>query len=256
MSRTPFVATNWKMNHTRAMARAWCATFRELHAAHPWPAEVEVGVAPPFTTLEALHDALGKLPVLLGAQNVHHEAKGAFTGEIAPDMLVEAGCAFVILGHSERRHLFGEPDERIARKVAAVHQAGMTPLLCVGETEHQRDEGRMESVVEGQLRKGLEHFRPRTAQDLVLAYEPVWAIGTGRTASPAQAQEAQRFLRDTLAALVGAPLAQGVRILYGGSVTPANAATLAEQPDVDGFLVGGAGLDAGGFHKIVLAAAP
>ncbi len=255
MARTPFVAGNWKMNHTRALARAWCATFRELYAAHPWPAEVEVGVAPPFTTLEALHDALGKLPVLLGAQNAHHEPKGAFTGEIAPDMLVEAGCAFVILGHSERRHLFGEPDERIARKVAAVRRAGMTPVLCVGETEPERDEGRMQAVVESQLRKGLEHFRPATGDQLVLAYEPVWAIGTGRTATPEQAQDAQRFLRDALAGLCGAPVAHGVRILYGGSVTPANAATLIAQPDVDGFLVGGASLDAGGFHKLVLAAA-
>jgi triosephosphate isomerase (TIM) len=255
VSRSPFVVANWKMNHARAIARAWCSTLAELHAAHPWPAEVECGVAPPFTSLDAVKESLGKLPVLLGAQNVHQETNGAFTGEVSAEMLADAGCRFVIVGHSERRHIFGESDERIAAKVAAAHRAGLLPVLCVGETEHQRDEGRTESVIEHQLRKGLERFSPASGLELVLAYEPVWAIGTGKVAQPAQAQEAQEFLRNTLSGLAGAAIGRDVRILYGGSVTPANAAGLAALPDIDGFLVGGASLDASGYHRIVLAAA-
>lgn len=255
MDRQPFVVANWKMNHTRALARAWCATFIEARRAHPWPEEIEVGVAPPFTTLEAVREHLPRMPVRLGAQNAHWEPAGAFTGEVSPGMLLEAGCRFVILGHSERRHVFGETDERIARKVAAAREAGLTPLLCVGETDSERESGRTETVIESQLRRALSKLSPGGLGDLVLAYEPVWAIGTGKVAHPQQAQEAQRFLRDAVAGLAGAAAAGGARILYGGSVSPANALALAREPDVDGFLVGGASLDAGAFHKIVLAAA-
>lgn len=255
MTRRPFVVANWKMNHARALARAWCATFQEAHEAHPWPEEVEVGVAPPFTSLDAVAEGLAGLPVRLGAQNVHQEPKGAFTGEIAAGMLGEAGCSFVIVGHSERRHGMGETDERIAQKVHAARDSGLTPVLCVGETEHQRDEGRTELVIEAQLRKGTSLWKPGPQDELVLAYEPVWAIGTGKVATPSQAQEAQGFLRSVLAAIAGPDAASRVRILYGGSVTPSNALELAALPDVDGFLVGGASLEALSFHKIVLAAA-
>ncbi len=254
MDRRPFVVANWKMNHTRALARAWCANFIETRRAHAWPEEVEVGIAPPFTSLEPVREKLASMGALLGGQNAHWEPAGAFTGEVSPEMLAEAGCRFVILGHSERRHVFGETDERIGRKVAAAREAGLVPLLCVGETESERESDRTAPVIEGQLRRGLARWSPKSAPELVIAYEPVWAIGTGKVAQPAQAQEAQRFLRDALAGLAGATTAGEVRILYGGSVTPANALELARQPDVDGFLVGGASLDANAFHKIILAA--
>jgi triosephosphate isomerase len=242
------------MNHTRALARAWCAALLEARAASPWPDEIEAGVAPAFTSLDAVREGLRGTGLLLGAQNAHWEQQGAFTGEIAPGMVVEAGCSFVIVGHSERRQHFGETDERVARKVHAIVDARLTPLLCVGETESEREAGATENVIERQLRRGLERL-PSPDSRLLLAYEPIWAIGTGRVAEPQQAQEAQRFLRDALGALCGAEQARRTRLLYGGSVTPANALSLALQPDVDGFLVGGASLDALGFHRIVLACA-
>ncbi len=251
--RNPFVVANWKMNHARAMAAQWAATLVELYRKEPWPAAVETGVAPPFLSIDTVRAGVGSVPILVGAQNMHWEAKGAFTGELTAEMLVEAGCRFVILGHSERRHVFGESDERIAHKVAAALHAGLLPILCVGETEHQRDEGRTEAVIEHQLRKGLEHHV--AGRPFVLAYEPVWAIGTGKVAQPEQAQEAQGFLRHVLASVAGADTAAATRILYGGSVTAANAPGLAKLPDVDGFLIGGASLDAAGYHRIVLAAA-
>lgn len=255
MKRRPFVVANWKLNHTAAAARNWCAGFRECRQAHPWPEHVETGVAPTLTSLPAVVEGLAGLPTLLGAQNVHWEPKGAFTGEVSAEMLVEAGCRFVIIGHSERRHIFQESDERIARKLAAAREGGLLPILCVGETESEREAGRTETVIEDQLHRALAVWHPKDHHQLVLAYEPVWAIGTGKVAQPHQAQEAQAFLRNALAGRIGPHLAKSVPILYGGSVSPANASTLAALPDVDGFLVGGASLDPNSFHKIILAAA-
>lgn len=253
MGRRPFVVGNWKMNHTRAAARDWRRALETLVREKPLPDAVEIGVAPPFTSLGAFEGALpGGLR--LGAQDLHWEAKGAFTGEISAEMLREAGCDFAIVGHSERRQLFGETDERAGRKVAAARAAGLEVILCVGETENEREAERTAEVVERQLRKGLERLASRSGAGLVVAYEPVWAIGTGRVAAPAQAQEVHAFLRSALAALLGEAAADEVRILYGGSVSPKNAAELAAQPDVDGFLVGGASLEASSFHAVALAA--
>ncbi len=250
MDRMPLIVGNWKMHHTRATARAFCAELRERHVESPLPAGTEIGIAPPFTSLDVVGEGLGELPVFLAAQDVHWEPSGAFTGEIAPGMLSELGCRMVIVGHSERRHLFGETDERVARKVAAVVDAGMVPILCVGETEDERDADRTRSVVETQLRKGLERIEPRDPARLVVAYEPVWAIGTGRVATPGQVEEVHGFLRDVLASIGGRGFASGVRILYGGSVKPGNAAGLAGLPHVDGFLVGGASLEAATFARL------
>jgi triosephosphate isomerase len=191
--------------------------------------------------------------IILAAQNVHWETSGAFTGEVSAEMIREVGCRMVIIGHSERRHVFGENDERISRKVEAAAEAGLIPILCVGETEEQRDAGRTEIVIEDQLRRGLERRRFENPAHLLVAYEPVWAIGTGRTATSEQAQEAHEFLRNVLASATSSSVAEGTRLLYGGSVKPANAGELAAMPDVDGFLVGGASLEAASLVAIARA---
>jgi triosephosphate isomerase len=255
VSRTPLVLGNWKLNLTRAGARTWCASFRALAEAEPLPRGVAIGVAPTFTSLDAAREGCAGLPVLLGAQNLHWEPSGAFTGEISAEMLREAGVTHAIVGHSERRHVFGESDERIGRKVAAAREAGLVPILCVGETEDEREAGRTEEVIEAQLRRGLARTAPRSGAELVLAYEPVWAIGTGKVALPGQVEEAHGFLRSVLAAATAPGLASEVRILYGGSVNAGNAAGLIRLPEVDGFLVGGASLDPAGFRRILEAAA-
>jgi triosephosphate isomerase len=249
MADRALVIGNWKMNHTQAAARLWCDALMEQLDGDPLPGGVDLGVAPPFTALETVSRAAGPRLILVG-QNVHWETSGAFTGEVSAEMLAEVGCRMAIVGHSERRHVFGENDERISRKVAAVRDAGLAPILCVGETEEQRDAERTELVIEDQLRRGLERVRIDDPEQLVVAYEPVWAIGTGRTATSGQAQEAHAFLRNVLASSAGAEAARRIRLLYGGSVKPANAAELARQPDVDGFLVGGASLEASSLIKI------
>ncbi|MBP7148306.1 MAG: triose-phosphate isomerase [Acidobacteria bacterium] len=256
MARKPLVVANWKMNHTRVAARDWCAQFRDALAGST-PA-AQVAVAPSFLALDTVRDAAGGA-VLLAAQDVHWEPAGAFTGEVSPEMLADVGCRMVIVGHSERRQHFGETDQRIARKVAAVADCGMVPILCVGETEIQRESGRTEAILEGHLRAGLGQLgalqggRGHGPVPVVLAYEPVWAIGTGKVAQPEQVEEAHGFLRGILASIAGREHAEQVRILYGGSVNPANVAPLAALPEVDGFLVGGASLDAASFHRIVIA---
>ena len=254
MTRTPLVFGNWKLHLTRSGARAWCAAFRARAESEPLPHGVWIGIAPTFTSLDAAREGCAGLPVLLGAQNLHWEPSGAFTGEVSAEMLREAGATHVIVGHSERRHIFGESDERIGRKVAAAREGGLIPILCVGETEDEREAGRTEEVIEAQLRRGLAEVVPRSGAEVVLAYEPVWAIGTGRVAQPAQVEEAHRFLRAILAAATSLGIADEARILYGGSVNSGNAAGLARLSEVDGFLVGGASLDPAGFRKIVEAA--
>jgi triosephosphate isomerase len=248
--RKPFIAGNWKMNLTLResvdLVRAVAEQTRGLE-------NVEILVAPPFTSLPRVKDAIGKDEILLAAQNMHWEERGAYTGEVAPPMLVEAGCTHVILGHSERRSLFSETDDMIDRKAESAYRHGLTPIICIGETLEEREQVRTAEVIEGQLRGSLKHFREK--KDLpkatLLAYEPVWAIGTGRTATPEQAQEVHRQIRQWLAGQFDRATAEAVRILYGGSVKPDNIKELMAMPDVDGALVGGASLKASSFVPIV-----
>ena len=255
-SRRPFVAGNWKMNTTAASG---CELARELAAAVPSSRDAaDVMIAPPFPYLLDVDDELAKSAVMLGAQNCYHEKEGAFTGEVSAGMLADLDVDYVILGHSERRHVLGETDEAVNRKVAAALAAGLGVILCVGETLEQREAGDTETVLDSQLTGGLagltaEQFGrgPGGHADLVLAYEPVWAIGTGKTATPETAQAAHAFLRGKLAEGWGGDLAGATRIQYGGSVKPANAADLLARPDIDGALVGGASLKADTFLPIV-----
>ena len=250
--RKPIVAANWKMHKTPSETADFFRTF--LPVLGPLDA-VDVVVAPPFVCLSNASDAVGKSLVRLAAQNMHHEPQGAFTGEISAIMLRELFVSYVILGHSERRALFGETDEFINRKVITAHASNLKPILCIGETLEERDGGKIEEVLGRQLTAGTRGLSADQVQETVLAYEPVWAIGTGRTASPQQAQEAHAFIRSTIESLFDAATAARVRIQYGGSVKPSNAAELSAQPDVDGFLVGGASLESGSFFEIVKASA-
>lgn len=251
MSRTPFIAGNWKMHGRASEARALARAVRERVGS---VTGVDVGIAPTFTSLEAARAEIAGSAIQLGAQNLHEAAQGAFTGEISAGMLVEAGCAFVIVGHSERRQLFGETDAGVAKKLRAAAAAGLNPIVCVGETLDERDAGRTEAVVEAQVRGALTGLGANEAPGLVIAYEPVWAIGTGRTATPEQAEEVHARIRAWLRELLGASRAESTRIQYGGSVKPDNAKILLAQPNIDGALVGGASLDAAAFEAIVLAA--
>jgi triosephosphate isomerase len=252
MARTPFVAGNWKMHETVAEATALVAELKGLVAG---VRGVRIGVAPPFTALRAVADALAGSPVEVGGQNLHWEPKGAFTGEISAGMLVEAGCRFAIVGHSERRQYFGETDETVRRRTGAALAAGLTPVVCVGETLAEREAGRTLGVVATQVKGALGAFDGEALRKLAIAYEPVWAIGTGKTATSAQAQEVHAAIRGLLRELGGEEVAAAIPILYGGSVKPDNARELMAQADVDGALVGGASLVASGFAKIVEAAA-
>lgn len=251
MARMPFIAGNWKMHGNVAEARALVTDLKRLVAD---VRGVRIGVAPPFTSLATAVEAAAGSNLEVGAQNVHWEGKGAFTGEIAPGMLVEAGCRFAIVGHSERRQFFGETDEGVRRRTAAALAAGLTPVVCVGETLEQREAGKTLEVVAGQVKGALGTLDRDQLRKVTVAYEPVWAIGTGKTASPAQAQEVHAAIRGLLRELGGEEVAEAIPILYGGSVKPENARDLLALPDVDGALVGGASLQAEGFAKIVRAA--
>ncbi len=248
MARRKFVCGNWKMHKTAAEARALVGELRGL--AEGLADQVEVAVAPPFTALHAAAEALRGSRLALAAQDVHWEPQGAFTGEVSAAMLAEAGCRHVIVGHSERRQLFGETDETVRKKAGAVLAAGMRPIVCVGETLAEREAGRTLEVVSRQVRGGLSGIPAAAMAAITVAYEPVWAIGTGKTATTAQAQEVHAAIRALLRELCGAT-ADGMRIQYGGSVKPDNAAELMAQPDVDGALVGGASLKAQDFAQIV-----
>jgi len=245
--RTPLVVGNWKMHGGIAEARVLATAIRE---GLKRPRGVEVAVCPPYTSLAAVAEVLSGSPIAWGGQNCHWEDKGAFTGEIAPGMLAELGCRYVLLGHSERRHTFRETDEEINRKVVAALRHGMRPVLCVGETDEERRQGLTFTVVEGQLRAGWSGLSPEDLARCVLAYEPVWAIGTGANATPAQAAEVHGYLRGLVSEVASKELAQSTRILYGGSVKPDNAQALTQEPDIDGVLVGGASLQAPGFITI------
>ncbi len=245
--RLPIVAANWKMHKTAAEAVAFVEDFLPRVAR---VRGVEIVIAPPFTALDRVRQTLAGSAVKWAAQNVNPEAQGAFTGEVAPGMLAELGCAYAIVGHSERRALYAESDEFVARKAAALLGCGIRPILCVGETLEQREAGRSVEVVGAQLEGSLATVPQERAEDVVLAYEPVWAIGTGRTATPEMAQTVHAFIREWLGKRFGEAGA-GIRIQYGGSVKPDNASALMQQPDIDGALVGGASLDPESFAKIV-----
>ncbi len=247
MARRKFVCGNWKMHKTVGEA---LALVRELRDGLGAGDAVEVAVAPPFTALHAVAGALAGSPLALAAQDVHWEAQGAFTGEVSAPMLADVGCRHGIVGHSERRQLFGETDEGVRRKVGALLAANVLPIVCVGETLAERDERRTLEVVDRQVRGALAGIPASAFAALTVAYEPVWAIGTGKTATAAQAQEVHAAIRKILREL-GGGAADAIRIQYGGSVKPENAAELMSQPDVDGALVGGASLKAKDFLAIV-----
>ncbi len=247
MPRRPLIAANWKM-HTKLgeaseLAAGVARSCREL-------ADVDMVLAPPFTALSTVASAVSGTRVQLGAQNMHWEEKGAFTGEISPIMLKDVGCSFVIIAHSERRQFFGETDRSANRKVLAAFAHGLAPILCVGESEAERDRGVTFVVVDRQVKEGLKDVAASQLETLVVAYEPIWAIGTGRTATPAQAEEVHQSIRGQLAKLFGAEAAEKVRILYGGSVKPDNVDDLMVEADIDGALVGGASLDVASFTRI------
>jgi len=252
--RRPLIAGNWKMNLD---IKGSTALIRGLLDRLPKPFEgPEIMVAPPYTALGAAREALAGGPMALGAQNVFWEEKGAFTGEVSPLQLKDAGCTHVILGHSERRQHFHETDETVNKKLRAALKAGLSPVVCVGETLAERESQRTYRVLETQASGALKGFSHAELAPLVIAYEPVWAIGTGKTATPAQAQDAHVFLRRTVANICGEPFAERLRILYGGSVTADNVDSLMAQPDVDGALVGGASLKTDSFLRIIQFQAP
>jgi triosephosphate isomerase len=251
MSRRKLIAANWKMNKTIAEASSFATTLRP---ALPALASCDLVVLPSFFAVRPLADALAGTAVAIGAQDIYFEGNGAFTGEVSAAMIRDAGATVVLVGHSERRHVLGESDDTVARKLAAALRGGLTPILCVGELLAQRDAGRHHAVVQSQLEAAFTGTGADQAAKVVIAYEPVWAIGTGRTASPDDAQEMHGAIRVWLRTRFGAA-AGAMRIQYGGSVKPDNAARLLARDEVDGLLVGGASLDAGAFIAIARAAA-
>lgn len=246
--RTPLIAGNWKMHKTVAEAVKYVEELVPLVAN---VADVEIVAAPTFTALHAAAAAARGTRIRIAAQDLYWEREGAFTGEVSAAMIRDAGAELVIVGHSERRTLFGETDVHVNRKAAAAMGAGLTPIVCIGETLDQRERGETFDVLDRQIRQGLDGFGADALARMVLAYEPVWAIGTGRTATAAQAGEAHGHIRSRVRQWFGAEAAEGARVIYGGSVKPDNAAELVAQPDVDGALVGGASLDPRGFAEIV-----
>jgi len=248
MSRTPLLTGNWKMHGTRSEAAALAGALAKSVGRTTGR---EVAIAPPFTALEPVGQAIAGTTIRLAAQNVHWEPKGAYTGEVAVAMLREAGCAYVIIGHSERRQYFGETNETVNRRLRAALAGGLAPIVCVGETLGEREADATAAVIARQIESGLAGVRSEQLPTCVIAYEPVWAIGTGETATPGQAQEVHHGIRRQLAGIGSQTTADRVRILYGGSVKPENIDALMAEPDIDGALVGGASLDAAAFTRIV-----
>ncbi len=246
--RKPFIAGNWKMNNTIAESTALVTLLKKGVADVDG---VEIMIAPPFTALSLIADQLQGSNILLGAQNCYPEENGPFTGEISPQLLKDVGCQAVIIGHSERRQLFKEPDNFINRKMKGAVNAGLTAILCVGETLEEREQEQMYEVLTTQLQSGLAGLTPESMQQVVIAYEPVWAIGTGKTASSVEAQEVHSFLRGVLQGTIDQTTANATRIIYGGSVKPDNVDKLMAQLDIDGTLVGGASLKADDFERII-----
>ena len=249
--RMPLIAGNWKMNTVSDEASALAGAIAQQAAEHQ---KVELLVCPPSVYLQAAASAIGDASVALGAQNMYHEAKGAYTGEISADMLKDLGCTFVILGHSERRHILGETDEAINQKTLAALAAGLTPIVCVGELLEEREADQTAEVIRRQFECSLANLTADQMKATVIAYEPVWAIGTGKVATPEQAEQVHADLRKLIVDRYNADVADAVRILYGGSVKPDNASQLLGQANVDGALIGGASLKAGDFLAIAAGA--
>ena len=246
--RTPMIAGNWKMYKTCNEAVKTAEQLLELVSDIE---NVDIMIAPTFTSLAIVSKVVANSNVSLGGQDLYWEKEGAFTGEISGSMLVSAGCQYVIVGHSERRQYFGETNDTVNKKMLASFNSGLIPIMCVGETETQRDEKKTFSILDKQMEKGLEGLSLNEHHSLVIAYEPVWAIGTGKTATPEQVQEVHFYLRNLLEKKFGNMIAKSIRILYGGSVKPDNVSELMALPDVDGALVGGASLQADTFSKII-----
>jgi triosephosphate isomerase (TIM) len=242
------IAANWKMHKTIAEAVSFTESLQKEVGAFD---DREVVIAPPFTALSAVRHALWRTDFKLAAQNCHEQERGAFTGEVSGPMLRDAGCDCVILGHSERRQIFGETSESVGKKLTAAFRFAILPILCVGEVLQEREAGTTFTVVGGQLDAALQGVTEEQAGQLAIAYEPVWAIGTGKTATPDQAQEMHAFIRERCASLWDKMVAQRIRIMYGGSVKPDNVDTLMAQPDIDGMLVGGASLEVSSFKRII-----
>jgi len=246
--RRPIIAGNWKMNKTISEAINLVNSLkRELYMIE----DIEVVVCPPFTALTEVSEVIETSNIRLGAQNVFYEQEGAFTGEISPKMLKDVGCVYVIIGHSERRRYLGETDEIVNRKIKAALEQGLVPIVCIGESLEEREQGDTFEVVKTQMEKGFKGLRAEEVVKLVIAYEPIWAIGTGKTATPFQAEEVHRFIREQIEKVYGREVALLIRIQYGGSVKPGNIKELMEQEDIDGALVGGASLDSSSFIEIV-----
>ena len=250
-NRKPIVAGNWKMNNTVAEALALVTEIKRQSAESKG---VDIVLCPPFTVLQAVSNAISGTAIGLGAQNMHWEKAGAFTGEVSAAMLRELYCHYIIIGHSERRTLFGETDEAVNRKVKTALASNLCPIVCVGETLQQRQANQTEAIIRTQVLNGLKDIGVDQFTPVIMAYEPIWAIGTGLTATPDQAQAVHKFIRGLLQEMAGEHVAQTVRIQYGGSVKPANARELFHQPDIDGGLIGGAALDANSFMAVVNAA--
>jgi triosephosphate isomerase len=248
MKRRPLIAGNWKMHTTQTQARDLA---KAVAAASRDVADRDVMIAPPFTALAAVAEAISGSAVLLGSQNVCWEEKGAFTAEISPVMLKELGCNLAIVGHSERRHVFGESNAIVNRRVLGALKFGMTPILCVGETLTEREANRTLPILEQQVSEGLKDLSLEKARQIIVAYEPVWAIGTGKTATVEQAQTAHAFIRELLSRIFEKDIASQIRILYGGSVNSGNVDALMHEPDIDGALVGGAALTIDSFDRII-----
>lgn len=244
----PFIAGNWKMQKTIPEALELVNNLkRELVDLDT----VDIVVCPGYVALSEVADSLQDSNIKLGAQNLYWEASGAFTGEISAGMLKDAGCDYVIIGHSERRKYFSETDQKVNKRIKAAQAQGLIPIVCVGETLAEREENKTIAVVETQLSGGLKGLDPENLENLVIAYEPVWAIGTGKTATPQQAEEVHKFIRSWIAKQYSEGVASSLRIIYGGSVKPENARELMQEADIDGALVGGASLDSGSFSEIV-----
>lgn len=246
--RRPILAGNWKMNMTATQARELASKLIPLVASVK---DRDIVLGPPFTSLSAVAETIKGTNISLSAQNLHWEDKGAFTGEISAEMLLDLGCRYVIIGHSERRQYFGETDETVNKKVKQTLKKGLLPILCVGETLAEREAGKLNDIISRQVTVGLKDIPASDMQKVVIAYEPVWAIGTGKTATPEQANEVHALIRQQVKTLYSAGIAEGLRIQYGGSVTPENVSTLMAMPDIDGALVGGASLKPESFAALV-----
>ncbi len=251
MKRRPLIAGNWKMNKTPQETQEFIEEFLTVSPEFP---DCDVLLIPPFTSLDRSSRLLSEASLFLGAQDMHSKDSGAYTGAISAAMLAACGCTFMLAGHSERRHVFGDSNQVVNKKLHAALQNDLRPILCIGETLDERQAQRTEAVLEEQLAGGLKEVDEVALADIVIAYEPVWAIGTGETATPEQAQTAVAFARAWIETRFGKPVSEAMRILYGGSVKPTNARTLQAQPDIDGALIGGASLDPNSFAQIIAAA--